>query len=55
MASENSETQSQNQTAQYFEAQDQERETRLRQLANVFIDMFVASLTELNYPVQTVN
>jgi hypothetical protein len=55
MASENSETQSQNQTAQCFETQDQERETRLRQLANVFIDMFVALLAELNSPVRLVN
>jgi hypothetical protein len=33
----------------------QEREERLRQLANVFIEMFVASRTELNSPSQLVN
>lgn len=33
----------------------EEREKRLRQLANVFIDMFVASRTELNSPAPLVN
>jgi hypothetical protein len=56
MSSENSEIQTHNQTVLHcFENQDQESETRLRQLANVFIDMFVASFTESSYPVRLVN
>jgi hypothetical protein len=56
MSSENSEIQTQNQTVLHcFENQDQERETRLRQLANVFIDMFIASNTELDSAVLLVN
>lgn len=56
MSGENAESQN----AQQVELQcvnnaQEEREKRLRQLANVFIDMFIASRIELNSPLRLVN
>lgn len=60
MSSENSENQTAAPNAkqielQCFDKEQQERDKRLRQLANVFIDMFVASRTGLNSSLRLVN
>lgn len=56
MSGDNTESQNAQQIElQCFDYAPKEHEKRLRQLANVFIDMFVASRTELNSSLRLVN
>jgi hypothetical protein len=60
MSGENTERQTVRQSAeqtalQCFDNEQPERDKRLRQLASVFIDIFVASRTELHSPTGLVN